>query len=209
MALITVALLYMCPILVASLFPNPSNWTSSLESGFISRLLGPVWTPRWLPVLCVSCVDQSAYLIWSLWCSSVPILCRCLKPLLQTPHWAPRGLYLNPADSNKQTEHCSLLPSRWTAVKTKKPPLVPLWRWNSVLKSQSVSLPRRHEKNKTGHINTTLQRWPQQLLHVCVSKALRTCWRFSTHLFWLSLTFTLTLGPLGVVGPESLSLKSY
>lgn len=74
--------------------------------------------------LCFLCRSVSwSDLSWSLWCSSLPILCRSPQP----PHWPPcgasRSLYLNPADSNKHIHHCGLLPSRWTAVKTKT-----LWR---------------------------------------------------------------------------------
>lgn len=38
---------------------------------------------------------------------------------------------------------------------------------------------------------------------------LRARGQCNTHLCWLSLTFMLTLAPLGVVGPKPLSHKSY
>lgn len=95
--------------------------------------------------LCFLCRSVSwSDLSWSLWCSSLPILCRSPQPPHQPPCWASRSLYLNPADSNKHIHHCSPLPSRWTAVKTKT-----LWRsycynetvpdeWEHLIASPSV-----------------------------------------------------------------------
>lgn len=45
--------------------------TCSPESAFVSRFppQGFLWAPWWVPILCVSCADQSDELSWSLWCS--------------------------------------------------------------------------------------------------------------------------------------------
>lgn len=129
-------------------------------------------------------------LSWSLWCSSLPILCSCPQPPHQPPRWAPRSLYLNPADSNKHIHHCCFLPSRWTAVKTKA-----LWRscynetvsWSSVKASgylckHLVSWANAVKMKKSTHKSTDLK-----VFSVQGSRP--------THLCWLSLTFMLTLAP--------------
>lgn len=63
-----------------------------------------LWAPWWVPMLCVSCVDQGDELIPLM----LPILCRYPWP----PWWAPRSLYLNPADSNKHIHCCCPLHNR-------------------------------------------------------------------------------------------------
>lgn len=80
----------------------------SPKSDFITTRVphqGPVPTPRWVPMLCVSCVDQWADLIWADPSDAPlsPILCRCSRMPHWPPWWASGGLYLNPADSNKHT----------------------------------------------------------------------------------------------------------
>lgn len=121
-----------------SVFPDfIFNWKSqksymfSPKSDFIIRFphQGPVPAPRWVPMLCVSCVDQWADLIWADPSDALlsPILCRCSRMPHWPPWWASGGLYLNPADSNKHIHHRRPLPSRLTAVKTKS-----LWRSDTV-----------------------------------------------------------------------------
>ena len=69
---------------------------------------------------CFLCRSVSwAELSWSLWCSSLPILCRYPQPGDRPPRWASRSLHLNPAVSYKHIYHCWLLQNRWTAIKTK------------------------------------------------------------------------------------------
>lgn len=117
------------------------NWKSKMsdmfspESDFIFRFphQGPVPAPRWVPMLCVSCVNQWADLIWADPSDAPlsPILCRCSRMPHWPPRWASGGLYLNPADSNKHIHHCRPLPGRLTAVKTKS-----LWRSDTVSATQ-------------------------------------------------------------------------
>lgn len=111
------------------------SYMFSLKSDLISRFphQGPVLAPRWVPMLCVSCVDQWADLIWADPSDALlsPILCRCSWMPHWPPWWASGGLYLNPADSNKHIHHRRPLPSRLTAVKTKS-----LWRSETVTARQ-------------------------------------------------------------------------
>lgn len=111
------------------------SYMFSLKSDLISRFphQGPVLAPRWVPMLCASCVDQWADLIWADPSDALlsPILCRCSRMPHWPPWWASGGLYLNPADSNKHIHHRRPLPSRLTAVKTKS-----LWRSETVTARQ-------------------------------------------------------------------------
>lgn len=186
--------------------------TFSLKSDLISRFphQGPVLAPRWVPMLCVSCVDQWADLIWADPSDALlsPILCRCSQMPHWPPWWASGGLYLNPADSNKHIHHRRPLPSRLTAVKTKS-----LWRSNTVTA-------RQFSEEKASLCYS--KHFPPEVVKIRASTEVQCnclAWKslsvnlflpvICSHLCWLSLTFILTLAPLGVVGPEPLSFKSY
>lgn len=107
------------------------SYMFSLKSDLIGRFphQGPVLAPLCVPMLCVSCVDPWADLIRADPSDALlsPILCRCSRMLHWPPWWAPGGLCLNPADSNKHIHHRRPLPGRLTAVKTKS-----LWRSDTV-----------------------------------------------------------------------------
>lgn len=170
----------------------------SPKSDFISRFpqQGLAWAPRWVPMLGVSCVDQWADLIWADPSDAL------LSPFFADAHSCPIGHPGEPLEAcvsilltatNTYTT-AVLSPVDLTAVKTKS-------RYNETVSRGKASwclcklfcFLSYRSKNKNS--STTQLCW---LLPIICS-----------HLCWLSLTFILTLAPLGVVGLEPLSLKSY
>lgn len=162
----------------------------SLVSAFISRfpLLGPV---------CGSLVGSHAlcFLCRSVsWAELIPLMLPSphslqIEPGDWPPRWAPRSLYLNPADSNKHTNTTAFHPADGLLSKQR------------LSGGDTVALklfPDEWRHQFTQWYNTGNKRFP------CFNGG-----RPTYRLCWLSVTFTLTLAPVGVVGPEPLSHKSY
>lgn len=183
----------------------------SLEWDFISRfpLQGLVRSPWWVPMLSVSCVDQWADLIWADPSDAL------LSPFFADAHSHPTGHPVEP-----QEACISIL-------------LIATNTYTAAVFSPADGL---LSKQRLSGGAVTMRQFPDESKHLITSaniswaNAIKTNQQYDTsncrfhfkhfqskvvvpvicsHLCWLSLTFILTLAPLGVVGPEPLSLKSY